>query len=162
MSEGPKNERTKLSEQLEPPTEQSSETAERGNCGHDSADQASPRRYRRLNGCERDGEGGGSARLNTESNVRGTDGRGRHEGKRQGSLASAQTQRRLAGDRPNDDRATGCPARSSAWRFPSPTEEPGCWASRRWWTGGYSKCFCRCCKPSLTPPSVSTATDSDP
>src|SRR5919108_529746 len=107
MSEGPKNERTKLSEQLEPPTEQSSETAERGNCGHDSADQASPRRYRRLNGCEREGEGGGSARLNTESNVRGTDGRGRHEGKRQGSLASAQTQRRLAGDRPNDDRATG-------------------------------------------------------
>ena len=36
MSEGPKNERTKLSEKLEPQTEQSSETAERGNCGHDS------------------------------------------------------------------------------------------------------------------------------
>jgi hypothetical protein len=36
MSEGPKNERTKLSEKLEQRTEQSSETAERGNCGHDS------------------------------------------------------------------------------------------------------------------------------
>jgi hypothetical protein len=36
MSEGPKNERTKLSEKLEPQLEEFSETAERGNCGHDS------------------------------------------------------------------------------------------------------------------------------
>jgi hypothetical protein len=37
MNEGPKNERTKLSEKLERQTEQTSEAAERGNCGHDSA-----------------------------------------------------------------------------------------------------------------------------
>ena len=70
MSEGPKNERTKLNEKLEPQTEESSEAAERGNCGHDSAGQASPRRCRRLKRCEREGKGRGSARLNTESNVR--------------------------------------------------------------------------------------------
>jgi hypothetical protein len=36
MSKGPKNERTKRNEKLEPQTEQSSEATERGNCGHDS------------------------------------------------------------------------------------------------------------------------------
>jgi len=107
MSEGPKNERTKLSEKLEQRTEQSSEAAERGNCGHDSAGQASPRRCGRLKRCEREGEARSSARLNTESNVREPDGTGRHEGKRHGSLAGGQTQRRRAGDRSNDDRATG-------------------------------------------------------
>ena len=35
MSEGPKNERTKLNEKLEPPPEESSETVGRDNCGHD-------------------------------------------------------------------------------------------------------------------------------
>ena len=33
-SEGPNNERTKLKEKLEPAVEESSETAEGGNCGH--------------------------------------------------------------------------------------------------------------------------------
>src|SRR5437667_4529801 len=107
MSEGPKNDRTKLSEKLEQRTEESSETAERGNCGHGSAGETSPWRCRRLKRCEPEGEARSPARLNTESNVRETDGTGRHEGKRHGSLAGGQTQRRRTGDRPNDDRATG-------------------------------------------------------
>src|SRR6266478_220981 len=48
QSEGPKNERTKLDEKLEPRTEQSSETAGRGNYGHHPADEAPPWRCRRL------------------------------------------------------------------------------------------------------------------
>jgi hypothetical protein len=46
--------------------------------------------------------------------------------------------------------------------IPKPMAEPGCWASRRWWIGGYSRCFYKHCNPSLTPPSGAKLPESKP
>src|SRR6266404_3968802 len=71
VSEGPKNERTELNEKLESQTEQSAEAVGSGNCGHYPKGKALARRCGRRHPERASWQGPrGSARLNTESEVR--------------------------------------------------------------------------------------------
>src|SRR5260221_13106548 len=77
VSEGPKNERTELNEKLESQTEQSAEAVGSGNCGHYPKGKALARRCGRRHPGRASWQGPrGSARLNTESEVREPDGMG--------------------------------------------------------------------------------------
>ena len=48
-------------------------------------------------------------------------------------------------------RAPMCPARLSAWRYPSRTAEHGCWAYRRWWIGWIQQMLLQVLQPIFEP-----------